>query len=134
MNNINIVHNANITNMYRNARVVNGVTAVSAGDFQRGNFRNRVTVDRSELQRGSLVRGAVPLTPSADNLRFSNRTAAAVGGALGHDEPAVLQPVISVFNGCPEDAFCPAAIGRAVCLRESRVPDQSGSGQLRTLQ
>ena len=80
VNNINIVHNANITNMYRNARVVNGVTAVSAGDFQRGNFRNRVTVDRSELQRGSLVRGAVPLTPSADNLRFSNRAAAAVGG------------------------------------------------------
>ncbi|MES1256953.1 MAG: DUF6600 domain-containing protein, partial [Acidobacteriota bacterium] len=75
--NINIVHNANIFNSYRNARVNNGVTAVSGADFQRGNFRNRVAVGGQQLQQASLVRGAVPLTPGSDHLRFSDRQAAA---------------------------------------------------------
>jgi hypothetical protein len=74
-NRVNIVHETNITNVYRNARFSNGVTAVSAADFQRGNFRNPVAVDRGQLQRASLVHGAVPVTPSGENLRFSNRSA-----------------------------------------------------------
>ncbi len=72
---INIVNNTNITNIYRNSRVTNGVTAVTAGDFQRGNFRNPVPVSGGELQRASLVRGALPVTPGAQNLRFTDRAA-----------------------------------------------------------
>jgi hypothetical protein len=67
---VNIVHNVNIASTYRNARFSNGVTAVSAADFQRGNFRNRIGVDRAQLSRASLVRGALPVTPSASNLAF----------------------------------------------------------------
>jgi hypothetical protein len=72
---VNIVRNASITGAFRNARFAGGVTAVSAADFQRGNFGNRVGVSGASLQGGSLIRGAVPVTPSAANLRFSNRAA-----------------------------------------------------------
>ncbi len=77
VNNINIVHNTNITNVYRNARVANGVTGVSGADFQRGNFQNHFAVQNQRLQQASLVRGTVPMTPSANHLQFSNRQAAA---------------------------------------------------------
>ena len=69
----NNVRNVNIVNVYRNARVGNGATAVTSGDFQRGVFRNRVEVGRSQLQQASLVRGTVPVSPTASNLRFSQR-------------------------------------------------------------
>ena len=53
-----LVRNANIIGAYRNAGVAGGVTAVTAADFQRGNFRNTVAVDRGTLAQASLVRGA----------------------------------------------------------------------------
>lgn len=73
--NAGVVRNANIIGTFRNASAVGGVTAVSAADFQRGNFRNTVAVDRATLSQASLVRGTVPMTPTSQNLRFSNRTA-----------------------------------------------------------
>jgi hypothetical protein len=76
---VNNVHNANVFNMYRNARFAGGVRAVRAADFERGNFRNPIGVDRGELMRASLVRGAVPISPSARNLRFSERAAVVNG-------------------------------------------------------
>ena len=71
-----VANNINITNVYRNSRVGNGATAVSAGDFQRGNYRNRVAVDGSRLQQASLVRGA-GMAPTSDHLRFSDKSVAA---------------------------------------------------------
>ena len=73
---VNMARNVNISGSFRNAGVANGVTAVSAADFQRGNFRNPVGVDRNTLQQASVARGAVPVTPTSQNLRFSDRTAA----------------------------------------------------------
>jgi len=70
-----VIRNANVLGTFRNAGVANGVTAVSAADFQRGNFRNTVAVDRATLQQASLVRGTVPMTPTSQNLRFTNRAA-----------------------------------------------------------
>jgi hypothetical protein len=69
----NNVRNVNIVNVYRNARFGNGVSAVTAVDFQRGAFRNRVEIGRGELQQASLVRGSVPVAPTASNLRFGER-------------------------------------------------------------
>lgn len=77
--NINIVHNTNISNVYRNSRFANGVNAVSGADFQRGNFRNQVAVGGAQLQRASMVRGALPVTPGGDHLRFSDRAQAGAG-------------------------------------------------------
>lgn len=72
-----VIYNASIVNSFRNARTVNGVVAVSAADFQRGAFRNQIAMNRAQLAQGSLVRGALPVTPSASNLRFSDRPVAA---------------------------------------------------------
>ena len=72
---VNIVNNANIGALYRNARVTNGVTAVSTQDFQRGSFRNASAVGAADLQRASLVRGSLPVAPGANNMRFTERAA-----------------------------------------------------------
>ena len=74
-----VVANVNVTNTFRNARFAGGVNAVSAADFQRGAFNNRVAVNGAQLQQASLARGALPVTPTASNLRFSNRSIAASG-------------------------------------------------------
>ncbi len=71
--------NVNILASFRNARVANGVNAVSAANFERGVFGTRVGVSGGELQRASLVRGALPITPTEGNLRFTNRAASATG-------------------------------------------------------
>jgi hypothetical protein len=70
------VINTSITNMYRNARVANGVTALDANAFTRGGRGVMVNATDTSLQRASLVRGPVPLAPSAESLRLTNRTAA----------------------------------------------------------
>jgi hypothetical protein len=72
-----VIYNASIVASFRNARTANGVVAVSAADFQRGTFRNQIAMNRAQLAQGSLVHGALPVTPSAANLRFTDRPVAA---------------------------------------------------------
>jgi hypothetical protein len=72
-----VIANANIMTAFRNARAGNGVIAVSAQDFQRGSFRNQIAVNRAQLLQGSLVHGALPVAPTAGNLRFSDRPVSA---------------------------------------------------------
>ena len=74
-NSVNIVNNINITNVYRNARVVNAVSGVEAGDFVRGRGGQAIRTSDLDVQRASLVRGAVPITPGNESLRFSDREA-----------------------------------------------------------
>jgi Family of unknown function (DUF6600)/FecR protein len=69
--------NVNALNTFHNARFAGGVNAVSAADFQRGVFGNRVAVSGAQLRQVSLARGALPITPTASNLRFTNRAASA---------------------------------------------------------
>ncbi|HVY91297.1 MAG TPA: DUF6600 domain-containing protein [Bryobacteraceae bacterium] len=71
-----VSRNINVVS-FRNASYARGVSAV---DFQRGNFRNSTVVGRTTLERASFVHGTVPMTPTSQNLRFSNRVAS-VGGA-----------------------------------------------------
>jgi hypothetical protein len=68
------ITNVNITNVYRNSRVVNGVTAINAGDFSRGHFGNNVRVDNNSLREASLSRGVMPAVPGDAHLRYSDRT------------------------------------------------------------
>lgn len=70
---INIQNNVNITNVYRNARVHDGITAVDHNNFGRGrvSYNNRVSVD--DLSRASLVRGQLPVVPGRESLRMSDR-------------------------------------------------------------
>jgi hypothetical protein len=84
VNNVNV----NLYSNFRNARVAGGVNAVSAADFQRGAFSNHVAVGARELQQASMIRGAVPVSPTASNLRFSGRTTAFNPGSNGRSDPA----------------------------------------------
>lgn len=91
-----VARNVNITT-FRNAGYARGVTAA---DFQRGNFRNSAVVDHATLASASFVRGRVPMTPSSQNLRFSNRVATVAPNSAisnsqrfyGHTSPAGRTP------------------------------------------
>jgi len=67
------VSNVNITNIYRNARVASAVSAVSATDFRQGRFGSISRTTGSQIHEAGLVRGQLPVAPSAASLRFSNR-------------------------------------------------------------
>ena len=69
---INIT-NGNLTSVYRNARVANGISGVSAADFQAGRFNSVGRFSGSQIGQAGMVRGAMPITPSSANLRFSDR-------------------------------------------------------------
>jgi hypothetical protein len=66
-----VINNVNITNVYRNARVTNGITNVRSADFGRGSVRN-VHVDAASYGNASMVRGTLPVAPDRSSLRFSD--------------------------------------------------------------
>ena len=80
-NSVNIVNNTNITNIYRNARVTNGVTGMPADRFGRGgvNTSNFSRATSGDLARAGAVRGAMPLTPTRESTHFSDRSASSAG-------------------------------------------------------
>lgn len=72
-NSVHIVNNVNITNVYRNARVVNGITGVDSGDFARGRGGRAIHLNDVSIRNASLARGALPVAPGSQSLRFSDR-------------------------------------------------------------
>ena len=70
------VANVNITNTYRNARVANGISSVTAADFHHGRFGSISRTTGSQIHEAGLVRGQLPVAPSAASLRYSNRAVA----------------------------------------------------------
>lgn len=75
INNTTIIHNTNITNIYRNARYNNGVTAMRSDNFGRmATNGNMVRVSQGDLRGASMVRGQVPVVPTRTSLNYNNRT------------------------------------------------------------
>jgi len=72
------VANVNVVNVYRNARVMNGVTAVSTADFRAGRFNNVVRPGGEQLRSAGVVHGAMPISPSSANLSYAGRQASYV--------------------------------------------------------
>lgn len=73
------IANVNIYNAYRNARVAGAVSGIAAGAFTAGRFNGAITrVGAGDLRQAGLVRGAMPIAPTANNLRFSNRATSVV--------------------------------------------------------
>jgi len=70
--NVTIINNVNITNVYRNARINNGVTVVDGNEFARGTVNHR-GIGNGDLMRASTMHGQVPVTPSRESLRMSDR-------------------------------------------------------------
>jgi|SRR5579872_335265 len=75
-NRTTIVNNVNIMNTYRNARVMNGVTAMNSSQFGRAavGAGNMVRPRAADLQRAGAVRGMLPVTPGRESLAASNRS------------------------------------------------------------
>ena len=69
--------NVNIVNVYRNARVGNGVASLSSQDFAAGRFGRYSTPGASQLQQAGFARGGVPFTPTSNHLRFNDRQTSA---------------------------------------------------------
>jgi hypothetical protein len=67
------ITNGNLTNVYRNARVANGISGVNGADFRAGRFNNIGHFSGNQIGQASLVHGAMPISPSSANLRFSDR-------------------------------------------------------------
>ena len=64
------ITNVNVYSSYRNARVRNGVTAVDGAGFARGASGRAFTGD---IRQASVVRGQLPITPSRESMRLSDR-------------------------------------------------------------
>lgn len=72
--NTTIVNNVNVTNIYRNSRVNNGVTVVQAQNFGRGNMQH-VRLEPGDLSRASSAHGQLPMVPDRAATRMSDREA-----------------------------------------------------------
>jgi hypothetical protein len=69
------ITNVNITNVYRNARVTNGVSAVRVSEFQSGSFNHVARFSGNQIREAGVVHGQMPFAPGNSNLRFSDRQA-----------------------------------------------------------
>ncbi len=97
---VNVVNNVNIYSAYRNARITNGVTAVNSREFANGRFTSTMHVSAEQLRSASLVRGQVPIAPTASSLRFSDRPVTARSSTnfnsthfFSHNQPAAVNRV-----------------------------------------
>jgi hypothetical protein len=72
-----VFHNTTFVNSYRNARVANGVMAMNANSFGRG-ATGISRVGTTELRTASAFHGSVPVRPTSQSLRFSDRTTSTV--------------------------------------------------------
>ncbi len=70
-NSVHIVNNTNIVNVYKNARVNNGIIAVDAAGF--GRAHTHVRMAHTQVHNVDLVRGQLPLAPGHESLRMSDR-------------------------------------------------------------
>jgi hypothetical protein len=77
-NSVTVVNNVNVTNIYRNARINNGITAIDQDGFSRGRAGRSIRLNEGDFQRASLVQGQLPVVPQRESLRLSDRTATGV--------------------------------------------------------
>src|SRR5271165_5018577 len=70
--NVTNITNVNITKIYRNAAVPHAVSAVSTTNFTNGGAYHYVPVNDQDLHNAALVRSALPVVPTKQNLSYTN--------------------------------------------------------------
>jgi hypothetical protein len=80
------ITSVNVTTLYRNARVSNGISGVTAGDFTAGRFGSVQRVSSAQVQSAGLINGRVPLNPSVASRRFSDRAVTSVPRASSNTQ------------------------------------------------
>jgi hypothetical protein len=69
------ITNVNVTNVYRNSRVRNGISGVAYGDFQHGRFNSVGHFSGDQVRQAGVFNGRMPIAPGNDNRRFTDRQA-----------------------------------------------------------
>ena len=71
------IRTANVSAMYRNARITNAVSGMRAGDFGRASLSsaNMMRASAADLARAGAVNGRLPMSVSNESRQFTNRTA-----------------------------------------------------------
>src|SRR5664280_1375342 len=72
------ITNVNVSNVYRNANYRNGISAVTANNFQSGRFNNVMRTSGAQVGTAGVIRGQMPFTAGSANMRFSDRQASVV--------------------------------------------------------
>jgi len=96
--NITNINNVNVTKIYRNANAPGGVAIVNHENFMNGGQYKYLAVHSNELHNVALVRNALPVVPTKQNLSFNNRDNEHAIGAT---------QVSSRFNKLPTPAQMP---------------------------
>jgi hypothetical protein len=76
LNNTPVAANFGGTHVYRNT-LYNGATFVNHERFLQGRFDHPSVMTAEQFRSGEVVRGAVPVVPTRENLRFTDRSAPA---------------------------------------------------------
>ena len=93
------VTSVNAASVYRNARIARAVSTVPADSFRQGHFSQISHATAAQIREAGLVRGPLPVAPSAANLRYSNRTVGSVPRStenvrfFSHSTPPAVQRV-----------------------------------------
>ncbi len=129
-----IINNTNITNVYRNARVVNGVTGVDTNGFAHGGRGNAIHV--SEVARqASLVRGPIPVPPVAASQRFSDRAATVTRARTAeqqrfytHSQPARVERISFEDQRRGAEQFAHRTVGAPLTAGPGRQAQPGAAG------
>ena len=131
---VNIV-NGSVYNTFRNARVANGVSGVTAANFRGGQFGGNIMhASGEQLRSAGMVHGQMPIGPSSANMRFSERGSAftpRAGGATSfftHQQPASVQHM-AVTQGLRSSGQAAAANNRPAGTPQSGSPAAARPGQ-----
>jgi FecR protein len=99
------ITNVNITNTYRNARFNNAISAVRVNDFQSGRFNSVSRFNGNQIGQVGAVHGGLPLAPSNNSTRFTDRQASVVPRATANtrffrqQQPSMTQQQSAVRGG-----------------------------------
>jgi hypothetical protein len=127
------ITNVNVTALYRNARVSNGISGMAAGDFTAGRFANVQRVSSAQVQSAGAINGRLPLNPGIASRRFSDRAVTNVprastntqfysrSGAGVSNRPAASSPAQSGYHRFGEPG--------SQNTRPAQAPGSSGAGQ-----
>ncbi|HEX3879563.1 MAG TPA: DUF6600 domain-containing protein [Bryobacteraceae bacterium] len=137
-----LVTNVNVYSTFRNARALNGVSGVTGEGFRGGHFGGITHLGQEQVRTAGLVRGQMPIGPSAANLHYSGAAttpyrpgAAGASHFFQHQAPASVQHMAVTQSLRNENSVGRSAAGGAQGERfggQAARPEQNGASGGRT--
>jgi len=93
------ITNVNIINIYHNASAPGGVAVVNAGSFKSTQPYRFVPIREVRLGSATLAKGGLPIAPSAQSMRFADRTnfegGLPISPRFDAMKPAIAKPIVA---------------------------------------